>query len=197
MVHLDIVDDDHFRQVMEELGALVEEGGVVLIALQYAECRIGEPAAATQVAGDAANHEAGVEPVGFQHPGQHGGGGCLAVGSGHDQVALAPEKEFLHGFRQTHVAQAGVEHCFHFNVAAAHGVADDHHVGVCRDVGGVVALENLNALILEESGHGRVDIGIGAGYHVALSCHGRCNGPHGGATYSEKVNVFHIVPYSA
>ncbi len=49
VVELDVVHDDALGQVVEELRALVEEGGVVFIAFQHVELRVGEMRAAAEV----------------------------------------------------------------------------------------------------------------------------------------------------
>ena len=193
VVHLDIVDDDDLGQVVEEFGAFVEEGGVVLIALEHAVVGVRKVAAAAEVAGDAADHEAGVQPVVLHEPSEHGGGGGFAVGAGDYKVLFAPEEELFHGLGQAHVAQVFLEHGFNLCIAAAHGVADDDEVCAGGDVVGLVALEDFDALAFQEGGHGRVDVGICAGNHKALASHGRGNGAHGCAADSEEVDVFHIL----
>ena len=44
VVELDVVDDDALGQVVEELRALVEEGGVVFVAFEHVEFGVGEDA---------------------------------------------------------------------------------------------------------------------------------------------------------
>lgn len=191
VVHLDVVDDDDLGQVVEEFGAFVEEGGVVFVALKYAVVGVCKVAAAAEVACDAADHEARVEAVVLHEPGEHGGGGGFAVGACDNVVLFAPEEELFHGLGEAHVAVVFLKHGFNLCIAAAHGVADDDEVCAVGDVVRFVALGDGDALTFEECGHGGVDVGICAGYHVAFASHGRGNGAHGCAADSEKVDMFH------
>ena len=160
VVELNVVDDHQFRQVMQEFGAFVEKRRVVFVPLQHGEIGIRKTAAAAQITGDAADHEAGVQPGVLHQPRQHGRGGGFAVGAGHHVVALAAQEVFLHRLRQGEVAQAPLEHGFHLLIAAAHGVADDDDVRVRGDVGGLVAFKQGDALLLQEGGHGGVNVGV-------------------------------------
>ena len=72
VVHLNIADDDHLGQVVEELGAFVEERRVVLIALQHGEITVGEATATPQIARNTADHEAGIERIVLHQPREHG-----------------------------------------------------------------------------------------------------------------------------
>ena len=189
MVELDIVDDYEFREVVQEFGALVEEGRVVFVPFQHGKVGIREAAAAAQVAGDAADHEAGVHSGILHQPREHGGRGGFAVRSGHHVVALAAQEVFLHRFRQGKVAQAALKHGFHFLVAAAHGVADDDDVRFRRNVGGPVAFKQRDAFLFQKGGHGGVHVGVGPGDGVAPARHGGGYGPHGSAADAQKVEM--------
>ena len=49
VVELDVVDDDALGQVVEEFRALVEEGGVVFVALEHVEFGVGEMCTVAEV----------------------------------------------------------------------------------------------------------------------------------------------------
>src|SRR5688500_12920555 len=89
VIELDIVDDDDFGQVVDELAALVEEGGVILIAFDDEELAVGETSALLETIGDAADEVAGVFAVVFEDPGKKGSGCPFAMGSGHNERAFA------------------------------------------------------------------------------------------------------------
>src|SRR5436190_399478 len=55
VVELEVADDGHVRVVVDELGPLVEERGVVLVALHHEVAPLAEMIAAGEVAGHAAD----------------------------------------------------------------------------------------------------------------------------------------------
>jgi hypothetical protein len=63
VVELEVVDDDQLGQVMEELAALVEEGGVVLVALDDPVGALLLRAALRQVFRQAADEVGGLAPA--------------------------------------------------------------------------------------------------------------------------------------
>ncbi len=63
VVELDVVHHDEFRQVVEELRALVEERGVVFVALENDMLGIVQAGALAEIFGDAADHVAGFNPA--------------------------------------------------------------------------------------------------------------------------------------
>lgn len=70
VIELEVVDDGDFGEVVDELGALVEKGGVVLIAFDDEPGGISEACALAEIAGDAADEERGVEAGVFEDPGE-------------------------------------------------------------------------------------------------------------------------------
>jgi hypothetical protein len=85
VIELQVVDDQGARAVVDELGALVEEGRVVLVRLDDEAVALAEPRGHAEVLRHAADQEARRQPGVLQHPGQHAGGRGLAVGAGHRQ----------------------------------------------------------------------------------------------------------------
>ncbi len=79
VVELEVVDDHRLGQVVDELAALVEKRGVVLVALEHTPFAVGEPRALAKVVRDAADEKTGVESIVLEQPGEQGGGGGLAV----------------------------------------------------------------------------------------------------------------------
>ena len=118
VVELEVVDDGDLRQVVDELAALVEERGVVFVALDDEPLAVGEPRALAEVVRDAADEEARIQPVVLEHPRQQRRRGGLAVRAGNDERAFAANEELLEQFRQRAIAQLVVEHEFRFRVAA-------------------------------------------------------------------------------
>ena len=73
VVELDAREHRGSRPVVEELRALVEEGGVVLVALDDDPTAVSQPVVALEVLQrDPADHEGGVAPGGVQESGEEG-----------------------------------------------------------------------------------------------------------------------------
>ena len=189
VVEFNVVDDHQFREVVQEFGAFVEKRRVVLVSLQHGKIGIRKTAAAAKIAGNAADHEAGVQPGILHQPCQHGCGGGFSVGACYHIVALAAQEVFLHRLREGKVTQAPLKHGFHFLIAAAHGIADDDDVRIRRDVGSLVAFKQGDAFLLQKSGHGGIDVGVGTGDGKAAAGHGGGYRAHGGAADAEKVEM--------
>ncbi len=63
VIEFEVVQDRGARPVVDELRALVEEGGVVLVGLDHEEARIGEPRRNAEVQRHAADQEARIQPA--------------------------------------------------------------------------------------------------------------------------------------
>ncbi len=195
VVELDVSEDGDVGKVVEELGPLVEEGGVVLVAFEDEGARaLVDAEAGAEVFGDASDEEGRRErEMGaagdFVDPGEHAGGGGLAVGSADDET-LAVGEEFVvdEGGHGGH-GDAGVEYEFEFGVAARDGVADDDEVGTRVEVGGAEGLHDGDAQLAELVGHGWVRGGVGAGDVVSLGAQHAGEGGHRGAADADEVDV--------
>ncbi len=134
VVEFDVGEDERVRKVVEELGAFVEEGGVVLVALDDEGARGAELKAGAEVFRDAADEERGLERGIFARgnlvdPGQHAGGGGFAVGSGDDEGFAACEKLLAQQRGHGGEGNALVEDALDFGIAARERVADDDEIG--------------------------------------------------------------------
>ena len=90
VIVLDIVDDHGARAVVQELGVLVEERGVVLVALNNKMPPAPQPGGAFEITGRSPDQVAGIQSRLMQQPGGHAGGRSFAVGAGHrDYLAIA------------------------------------------------------------------------------------------------------------
>ena len=82
-----------------------------------------------------------------------------------------------------------VERHLHFRIASGDGVADHHQIGAGPEMGFGKPLEDRDAPILQEGGHGRIDIPVGAGDTKPLLLeHARQRG-HPRAADSDQVDV--------
>src|SRR5690606_31819144 len=90
VVEFQVIEDGSAGAVMNELGALVEEGTVVLICLHNEERRVAQPSGNAEVLRHAADEKARRHTGVFENPGQQTGGSGLAVGTGyrHDPAIL-------------------------------------------------------------------------------------------------------------
>ena len=130
VVELEIVENRRARVVVDELGALVEEGGVVLVGLDHEESRCREPRRYAEVLGYAADEKSRLETAVLQQPGEHGGGGGLAVRAGHGQHPLVPQHVLVQPLRAGDIGQVAIEDRLHQRVAARDDVADDEQIGL-------------------------------------------------------------------
>ena len=188
MVELKVVDERHLGQVMHELAALVEEGGVVFVAFDDEPGAVGEPRALAEVIRDAADEVAGVEAVMLEDPRQERGRRRLAVRAGNDQRTLAANEEVLQQFGQRAVGQPVVQHVLGLGVAAGDGVADDHEVGLMREVVLRVTGDHLDLAVRQEGGHGRIDVLVRAGDLNSFFLHRRGGRSHGRAADTDEVD---------
>ncbi|MCY1311424.1 hypothetical protein D9M70_617240 [compost metagenome] len=125
----------------------------------------------------------------LQHPGQHAGGGGLAVGTGHRQHPAPLQHMVGQPLRAGDIGQALVQHMLHRRVAAGQGVADHHQVRRRIEVRRIVALHQLDPLGFQLGTHGRVDIGVGAGDTVAKFLGQHRQRTHEGAADAEDVDM--------
>ena len=70
VIEFKVVDNCDFRQVMDELAALVEKRSVVFVALNDEPIAVSEPRALTEIVRNAADEIAGVQPVVLEDPRQ-------------------------------------------------------------------------------------------------------------------------------
>src|SRR5579872_6754937 len=89
VIELDRSENDGIGEIMQELRSLVEECGVVFVALEDEVVAIAEVKAGTEILGNASDQERRIEASGMENPGKHGGRGGLAMGSGDHQHFFA------------------------------------------------------------------------------------------------------------
>jgi hypothetical protein len=82
-----------------------------------------------------------------------------------------------------------VEDFLQQRIAARNGIADDEQVGRQAGLGGVVALDQFDALSLELGAHRRIDIGIAARHAMAGRPRQQGDAAHEGAADAEDVDV--------
>ena len=88
MIKLDRGQNHCIGKVVEELGPLIEEGGIVFVAFEDEVLPRAEMKARPEVFGDAAYQERRFKSGGVENPGKHRRGGGFAVSSSDDQNFL-------------------------------------------------------------------------------------------------------------
>src|SRR5579862_1227529 len=150
VIEFDGSEDDCVRKVVEKLWALIEKGGVVLVAFKNEVMSAPEVEARSEIFGNATDQEGRMQACGVEYPGQHWGCCGLAVCSGYDEDVL-PAKEFIvEQLRQGAEWNALVEDVFEFDIAARHSVADHDHVGARLEILRVKRLGYGNVQFTEE-----------------------------------------------
>ena len=87
VVEFNIIENDEFGKVVEELASFIGEGSVVLVSFENPEGTGAVMASAGEVEGNSADEPAGMETCFFKKESKHGGGGGFAVGARNDKVA--------------------------------------------------------------------------------------------------------------
>ena len=128
MVVLGAGQQQRLGLVVEELGAAVEVGGVVLVPLDDEAVAGAVVEARRQVLGRAADQVAGIAAAGGVDPGRHRRRRRLAVGAGHHQGAVVVEEEAGERLRHRDDGQAEALGGDRLGVVAVDGVADDDQV---------------------------------------------------------------------
>ena len=192
MVELDVVHHHQFRQVVEELGALVEEGRVVLISLDHEVPRgrgISQAGPLSEIRGEAADQVRGLLPGVLQDPRRHGGRGGLSVGAGDDDVVAAAQEMGAEDFGERGVVELPVQHGLDLGIATRDGVADDDKSLLFRKILGAVSREDLDAALGKEVAHRREGLIIRPRDDPPLLLHSHGDSAHRGPADPEKMDA--------
>src|SRR5688572_4535956 len=167
MIELNIVEDGRAGAVVNELRALVEKRGVVLVRLNDEEAGLGVARRDRKVVRHAANEEARVQPGALQYPREHGRHRGLAMRTRHSEYMLTLQCVFGEPLGARGIAIPGVEDRFHQWITARHYVADNPDI---RPQGELVGAETLGELDSERAkliAHGRIHVGVATGNAIA------------------------------
>ena len=192
MVELEAREERRPGPVVEELGALVEVGGVVLVALDHHVRPGAEAEVPAVVEGHPADQERRVEPCGRQHVPHERRRGRLAVRPGDDDAVPARCHQGAEGGGKAHLRDAALQHGGRLGVHPPDDVSDDHQVGPCPvEVLRPVGNEHLDAPRAKHVAHGRVDILVAPGDGVAGGLEHPGEGAHAGAGHAHQVDPLH------
>ena len=129
VVELDRRDHQRARVVVQELRRLVEEGRVVLVALDDEVLALPFAEAPVEVERVAADQQRRIAPGSVQQRRDQARGGRLAVRAGdHDRV-LARDRELVERVRERAVGEPLVDRGARLGIVRAHRVADHDEIG--------------------------------------------------------------------
>jgi hypothetical protein len=185
VVIFDVGDDGDF-------GVEAEKGAVAFVGFGDEPFAAAEFGVAVEVVDVAADDDGGVEAGFFEHEGDHGGGGGLAVGAGNGDAAPLVHEGGDH-FGTVVYGQALRLGGGDFGVAAGDGGGYDDGFGAL-DVGGVVADDYFGAE-LPESPYGVGFGDVGAADGVAFGEQDFGDGAHAGAAYADEVDAAEVVEH--
>ena len=194
VVKLDVGQDQRVGKVMQELGAFVEEGGVVLIALDDEGARGPQLKTRAEVLCHAADEERrlqrrilrGCELV---DPRQHAGGGGLAVRARDDQRFAAHQELLAQQGGHRGEGNPLIEYALDFWIASGERVADDDEIRGWFEIGFGVRFQNGDAEPAQQVAHGRIGSLVGAGDAMSPQLEQPGQRRHGGAADATEVNV--------
>src|ERR1700722_447858 len=116
--------------VVEKFRAAIEKRSFVFVAFDDELFSAAEPVAAiVEIRDYATDKEIRPAPGDMENPGEHGGGGSLAVRSCNDDRGMAADKIVLEKLRHRAVRDFFVEDDFQFRISARDHVADDDQIG--------------------------------------------------------------------
>ncbi len=190
VVELQVAQDGDLGAVVDELGALVEEGRIVLVGFNHEGGIVSaETGRDAEVAGHPADQKPRRKPRRLQQPGQQARGGGLAVSAGHGDRPSPGEHFLSQPLGAGYVGQPLVQHRLDFGVTPGEGIADHYAVRPRREITRRVSLAQRDARLLELGTHRRIDIGIRAADGVAQLASEQRQATHEGATDAEDVEV--------
>src|ERR1051325_6714254 len=190
VVELDVVDDQRVRAVVEKLGPLVEERGVVLVAFDDELRVVAELEVLIEIEGDAADDHARVASRRLEQPGQERGRRRLAVRPGDDDGVPAFDEQLVDGLGHRGVRQVELERGSGLGIGFRRRVADDHQIGPERQqVLLRIPLEHRNPQPFEVRGHGGIDVLVGPADLVAPLLEHAGQRGHGGTGDPDQVDA--------
>ncbi|KIQ97464.1 hypothetical protein TI01_1009 [Lysobacter sp. A03] len=178
VVELQIVEDRDQRAVVDELAALVEEGGVVLVRFDHELTARADARRDTEVLGHAADQEARPTTCSLQQPHEDRCRGGLAVGAGDRQNVPPRQHVFRQPLRAGGVVAAVIEHLLDRRIAPRERVADHDLVAVIGEIVRLVPLAQLDAQRFQQRGHRRIDRLVAAFHLMAQFAGERCHAAH-------------------
>ncbi len=195
MIKFEIVDDDEFREVMNELAPLVEKSGVVFVAFDDEPIAIREASALAEIIRNAADQVTRVPFVVLEDPGKKRSGCGLPMSTGNYERFSAANEKFLEQFRERTITKLLLQHCFRFGVAARNSISDHNEVRPIPQITFLVTGHEFDSPLLQECGHGRINILIRAADLKTAFLNGGGGRSHGSAANTNEMNRFNLTEH--
>ena len=100
MIELDRRKDHRIREVVQELRALIEKRGVVLVTLKDEVLALSQSKTGTKVFRDASNQERWILPCYLKDPRKHRRGRSFPMSAGYYDRLASSEEVFVKDMRQ-------------------------------------------------------------------------------------------------
>ena len=189
VVELDIINDRDLRGVVDHLGALVEEGGVVFVRLDDEGPTVGEPGRTTEIQRHATDQKPRPEPGAIENERQHAAGGGLAMRAGHRDHRAAAQHIVRQPGGPRLIRKSGIEHVFDRGVAAPDDIPHHHTIRGRPQMARLVTVANFDPHGFELFAHGRIDVQVRAGNGMAGGPGQSGDAAHEGSTDAQNMNV--------
>jgi hypothetical protein len=189
MIEFKIVQNSSARAVMNELGALVTEGGVVFVGFDDEERCVAEAGRNAKIKRHAANQEAGRHVGVFEYPGQHRTGCRLAVRAGDAEYPAALKYVFGQPLRAGNIGKPWSR------MASSNGLPREMALPITKTSGlsascsSPKSFDQINAGAAQLVAHWRINVGVAAGDLVAGSNCQLGDAAHEGAADTQNMNV--------
>ena len=190
VVELHRREDDRARVVVQELRPLVEERGVVFVALDDERAPVAQAPRAPEVEGDAADQERGIAPGLGQDVRHDRRRGRLAVGAGYDDAVAFSEEQLGEQRGKRRQRELPLPRRHDLDVVLAANVADNDALGGPVEVRRREAVHDRNLLLSELGRHRRIDVLVGTTHVMTRRLEKAGERAHAGSADSDEVN-FH------
>jgi len=189
VIELQIIEHERSRAVMDELGALVEEGRVVLVSLDHEIRRPAKTRAHAKVLGHAADQKSRLEPGVLQNPSEHRCGGRLAVCARNRKHPAILEQLVRQPFGTGSEGYVAVKQRLNNRLSAPHDVAHQHRIRSRMELGSLEALDDGDAKLGELRAHRRINVMVRTSDAVSRSLGERRDSAHERAADSKYVDM--------
>lgn len=189
VIEFQIVQYCRSGRVVQKLGSLVEESGVVFVRLDHEMTGLGQPRGKLEVCGSSTDQKPRILRAPFEDPCEHCRSCRFSMGSSNSEHPLTCQHMIMEPLRAGDETIASVENRLHQRVAARHDVADYPEIRLEAELIGTIAIDQIDADGPELVAHRRIDIGIATGHAMARLARDDGHAAHEGAANPEQVKV--------
>ncbi len=189
VIVFEIVEDEGARVVVDEFGAFVEKGGIILIGLDDKEGTAPQTGRDAKIQGFATDEKTGLQAGVVEYPGEHRRRARLAVSTGHRQHPAALKDLPGQPGRAGVIGQGAIQHRLDGGIAPGQGITDQDQIGCRLQVRGIVTVPDRNPLPRQQRAHGRIGMGIGTADLMPRRPRQQGNAAHEGSAGAEDVDM--------